>query len=63
MFNKVLIKGHVLGQVQSIIIKEYQARGAPQYHVLIWIANAPVIGESRAEDVTRFKDERITWNL
>ena len=64
MFNKVLIKGQVLGQVTEYYYKkEYQARGAPHYHALIWIANAPVIGESRAEDVTRFIDERITCSI
>ena len=25
--------------------KEYQARGAPHFHVLLWIRDAPVIGE------------------
>ena len=24
--------------------KEYQARGAPHYHVLLWVEKAPVIG-------------------
>ena len=64
MFNKVLIKGQILGPVREFYYKkEYQARGAPHYHCLIWIANAPVVGESRAEDVTRFIDERVTCNI
>uniref|UniRef100_A0A1X7V9W4 Helitron helicase-like domain-containing protein n=1 Tax=Amphimedon queenslandica TaxID=400682 RepID=A0A1X7V9W4_AMPQE len=64
MFNKVLIKGQVLGQVTEYYYqKEYQARGAPHYHCLIWIANAPVVGQSRAEDVIRFIDERITCHI
>uniref|UniRef100_A0A1X7T9K9 Helitron helicase-like domain-containing protein n=1 Tax=Amphimedon queenslandica TaxID=400682 RepID=A0A1X7T9K9_AMPQE len=64
MFNKVLIKGQVLGPVSEFYYKkEYQARGAPHYHCLIWIANAPVVGESRAEDVVRFIDERVTCNI
>ena len=31
--------------------KEYQARGAPHYHVLLWIEEAPVIGVDPLEDV------------
>ena len=61
MFNKVL---QILGQVREFYYKkEYQARGAPDYHCLIWIANAPVVGESRSEDITRFIDERVTCNI
>ena len=64
MFNRVLIKGQILGPVREFYSKkEYQARGAPHYHCLIWIDNAPVVGESRSEDVTRFIDERITCNI
>ena len=64
MFNKVLIKGQVLGQVTEYYYKkEYQAKGAPHHHALIWIVNAPLIGKSRAEDVTRFIDKRITCSI
>ena len=64
MFNRVLIKGQILGPVREFYYKkEYQARGAPHYHCLIWIANAPVVGESSAKDVTRFIDERVTCNI
>ena len=31
--------------------KDYQARGAPHYHVLLWIEVAPVIGVDPPEDV------------
>ena len=41
-FNKIIIKGKVLGPVDHYMWKkEYQNRGAPHYHVLLWI---PVIG-------------------
>ena len=44
-FKTVLIKGQVLGKVSHFFWKkEYQARGAPHYHVLLWIKDAPVIG-------------------
>ena len=44
-FKTVLLKGEVLGTVEHFYWKkEYQARGAPHYHVLLWIKDAPVIG-------------------
>ena len=44
-FNRVIVKGEVLGKVEHFYWKkEYQARGAPHYHVLLWIGDAPVIG-------------------
>uniref|UniRef100_A0A1X7USH7 ATP-dependent DNA helicase n=1 Tax=Amphimedon queenslandica TaxID=400682 RepID=A0A1X7USH7_AMPQE len=62
--REYLHKGQVLGQVTEYYYKkEYQARGAPHCHCLIWIANAPDVGESRAEDVIRFIDERITCHI
>ena len=41
-FQQILVKGQVLGYIYWK--KEYQARGAPHYHVLLWIRDAPVIG-------------------
>ena len=44
-FKTVLIKGSVLGEVDHFYWeKEYQARGAPHYHVPLWIKGASVIG-------------------
>ena len=51
LFNTVLLKGSVLGVVEHFFWKkEYQARGAPHYHVLLWILGAPVIGKSDPKD-------------
>ena len=45
-FKKVLVKGEVLGKVDHFYWKkEYQNRGAPHYHVLLWIRDAPVIDQ------------------
>ena len=42
-FRKVILNGEVLGKVDHFYWKkEYQARGAPHYHVLLWIRGAPV---------------------
>ena len=41
-FQTVLKKGEVLGTVDHFYWKkEYQARGAPHYHALLWIKDAP----------------------
>ena len=37
----------VLGTADHYWKKEYQARGAPHYHILLWIRDAPVIGQVR----------------
>ena len=44
-FQKVIVKGKVLGPVAHFFYKkEYQARGAPHYHILLWIEHAPIAG-------------------
>ena len=44
-FNTVIVKGQVLGHVSHHFIKkEYQARGAPHFHMVLWIQDAPTIG-------------------
>ena len=54
-FDTVLIKGAVLGEVtHSFWKKEYQSRGAPHYHVLLWIKDAPVIGVDPEHVVTEW---------
>ena len=48
----ILIKGEVLGKVSNHYYKlEYQTRGAPHFHVLLWIEGAPVIGVDSADKV------------
>ena len=45
-FQTVLMKGEILGTVDHFYWKkEYQACGAPHYHALLWIKDAPVIGQ------------------
>ena len=63
-FNIVIKKGRVLGEVEHFCYKkEYQARGAPHYHALVWIRNAPVVGVSKEEEVVKFINERITCHI
>ena len=63
-FRKVILNGEVLGKVAHFYWKkEYQARGAPHYHVLLWIKNAPVIGEHDPDSVLAWIQERITCHI
>uniref|UniRef100_A0A1X7UXG0 Uncharacterized protein n=1 Tax=Amphimedon queenslandica TaxID=400682 RepID=A0A1X7UXG0_AMPQE len=38
-------------------------RGAPQYHILLWIENAPVVSIDRPEEVCSFTHDRITCHI
>ena len=63
-FNTVIIKGEILGKVSDYYCKkEYQARGAPHYHVLLWIEGAPVIGIDPPEEVLSWIQSRITSHI
>ena len=51
-FNVVICKGGMLGEVEHFHWKkEYQARGAPHCHILLWICGAPVIGRDKPENI------------
>ena len=67
-FNKIIIRGKVLGTVLGTVdhymwMKEYQNCGAPHYHVLLWIQDAPVIGFVDADKVLAWIEDRITCKL
>ena len=62
--NTVIIKGEVLGKVLvHFFKKEYASRGAPHYHVLLWIENAPVIGTDPDSLVLKWIQQRITCRI
>ena len=64
LFNTVILKGSVLGVVEHFFWKkEYQMRGAPHYHVLLWIEGAPMIGKSDPTEVLAWIQERITCRI
>ena len=63
-FNSVIIKGQALGKVDHFYWKkEYQSRGAPHYHILVWIEGAPVIGKDSEEEVLQWIRKRITCRI
>ena len=50
-----------LGKIRDWFYRvEYQQRGSPHVHMLIWFENAPVFGVDKDEDVTAFIDKIIT---
>ena len=63
IFNKLIkskttpIFGEVLDHFWRI---EYQSRGAPHFHCLLWIKNAAILGRDSAEDVKKYIDSIIT---
>ena len=60
-FQTVILKGDVLGRVNHYFYKkEYQARGAPHYHMIPWIDGDPTVGDDECEVVLRWIQERIT---
>ena len=61
---RVLLKGNVQGVVSHYFWKkEYQNRGDPHYHVLLWIQDAPVIGIDDPQKVLAWIQERIACKL
>ena len=56
-FQTVIVKGQVLGKVTHYFWKkEYQARGAPHYHIVLWIDDAPVIGVDENSEVVKWME-------
>ena len=63
-FNEVILKGKVVGTITNFYWKkEYQSHGAPHYHVLLWVDNAPVIGMNLDSAVLRWIQKHITCHL
>ena len=63
-FNTVLPKGAALGVVTEYFYKkEYQSRGAPHYHILLWIKDAPVAGRDDDDVILKFVQDRISCRI
>ena len=58
------MKGHILGTVSHYFVKkEYQARGAPHYHMVLWIESAPTIGKDAPAVVLKWIQKRISCRI
>ena len=57
----LLSNAEPLGKISDWFYRvEYQQRGSPHIHMMIWIENAPVFGEDSDSKVTSFIDNIIT---
>ena len=63
LFPRIFLLSNVapLGKISDWFYRvEYQQRGSPHIHMLIWIENAPEYGKDDTADVTSFIDQIIT---
>ena len=52
---------HPLGHITDYVIKiEFQMRGSPHAHCLLWVKDAPKTNQDSDDDVCRFIDKYIT---
>jgi hypothetical protein len=60
--KKILITNIApLGKIKDWSYRvEYQQRGSPHIHMMIWLEAAPVFGADKDDDVTSFIDQIIT---
>jgi len=50
IFNKLIRSKEqpIFGKVEDYVYRiEYQSRGAPHVHAILWIENAPIIGKTQ----------------
>ena len=61
-FSQYLLNNaHPLGHITDYVIKiEFQMRGSPHAHCLLWVKDAPKINQHSDDDVCRFIDKYIT---
>ena len=61
-FSQYLLNdAHPLGHITDYVIKiEFQMRGSPHAHCLLWVKDAPKINQHADDDVCRFIDKYIT---
>ena len=65
LFEKLLkLPASTLGRLKDFIIKtEFQQRGSPHIHCLLWIEDAPRLETHSVETVTQFVDKYISCAL
>ena len=60
--NKVLLSSHhPIGKIKDYFYRvEFQQRGSPHIHMLMWVEDAPVYKESSSFDVAEFIDKCVS---
>jgi len=55
-----ILKTEVFGKVKDYVVKvEFQQRGTPHIHLILWIKDAPIYGVNSNEELTAFIDKYI----
>jgi ATP-dependent DNA helicase PIF1 len=63
IFNKLIRakENPIFGKVQDFFWRiEYQSRGAPHVHCILWIENAPIIGTNSNDEITKYINSIVT---
>ena len=63
IFNKLILSKEtpIFGEVIDFFWRnEYQARGAPHVHCVLWIKDAPVIGRNTSEEIRKYIEQICT---
>ena len=64
MKELILSKCQALGEVSDYFYRvEFQKRGSPHIHMVVWIKNAPKYGENSEEQVVKFIDKYISCEM
>jgi|GEM_PF-3635344 len=64
MLDFILSPDHPIGEVEHYFYRrEYQARGAQHFHLLIWIKDAPIIGKDSTQDIASFIMRYVTCRM
>jgi len=64
MLDFICSKDHPIGEVTHYFWRrEYQGRGIQHLHLLFWVKNAPIIGESSVEEVSKFILQHVTCKM
>ncbi|XP_060571765.1 uncharacterized protein LOC132729947 [Ruditapes philippinarum] len=63
-FKLIIQKNKALGNVTDFFIRtEFQQRGSPHVHCVLWVKDAPMAGEQSEEEVCSFVDQYIHCTL
>lgn len=55
---------NIIGKVIDYAIRiEFQKRGSPHAHILIWIEKAPIYTEVNGDEVLKFVEDKIRCDI
>ena len=53
-----------IGKVKDFFYRvEFQQRGSPHIHMLVWLENAPTLEKNSEEEIVQFVDKYLTCNI